>query len=426
MRHRWILLAGVGLGVAGCGGQESREPGSAAGKVVLQLWHSQKQQNEAALADLVARFNESSPHYEVQLQNLGSYSDIFKAVRLRIESGQLPDLCVLYESMVAELMEADVVLPLDDALNDPEHGLRAEDQADLFPFFIASNRLPQFGNKLLSFPFTKSLLMLYYNAELLRAAGHERPPATWPEFLQQCRDVKAKTGQTPLAFTRDPSTFGDLVLSLGGQLVSDDGTRSLLDSPEAVQALELLATLVREDLLMTVPIGSDDDRLHFANGRVAFLLRSSTSRSYMRDDMVDKAGRDRFDWRMACPPVGEGQPKRQRGAWEFIRFFISPAVTAEWAARTGYLPVRRSAAEQKVYADVLAEHPRNRATFDTIPCGVREPNAAGWQAVRDLIRDTLTRVCKQQAAPAEAARELARLADAELQRRAPRNQPGAK
>jgi multiple sugar transport system substrate-binding protein len=434
MNRLSLCLAALLAALVGCGEQRDTSP---SGKTVLDLWHSQKQQNEEALKEIVARFNEQSADYEVRLHNLGSYTTLFQKARTTIQGGQLPDLCVAYPSMVAEFMEADAVLALDDYLKHPDTGLSEAERGDIFPTFLAVNRYPEFGNRLLSFPFTKSLLMLYYNADILRAAGHETLPATWSAFIQQCRDVKAKTDKMPFAYARDPSSYDGMVMSLGGTLVSEDGTDARLDSPEAGRAFEILHTLVSEGLATVVPVASDDDRLHFSTGRCAFILRSSTTRAYMREDIQDAAGRDRFDWQMACPPVGEGQPKltvlyggnicifkstpeRQRGAWEFIRYFISPAVTAEWAVRTGYLPVRRSAAEQPVYAEFLAEHPRNRTTFETIPHGVREPSVAGWQAIRQDILAMLTRVCKGQIAPQAAAAELDEQADAELERRARR------
>jgi len=428
---RWAFgLVSLALLAAGCGDGTTK---AESGKIELQMWHSQIRQNEDALKAVVARFNDTNPTYRLKLHNVGSYTAMFQKTRATIQGGVLPDLCIAYESMVSEFMDAAVVLPLDAYLDHPDYGLSKEDQADIFPSFLLSNRYPEFDNQLLSFPFTKSLLMLYYNAELLRAAGHEKPPATWKEFIQQCRDVKAKTSEPAFAYSRDPSSFDSIIMSLGGTLATIGDRRSHLDSPEAVQALGILKTLVDDGLARVVAFESDEDRTLFSTGKVAFLLRSSTTRSYMRKDIVDAQGRDKFEWGMACPPVGEGRPKltvlyggnilifrttpeRQRGAWEFIKFFVSPEVTAEWSAKTGYLPIRRSAEKSKLLEDFFAEHPRNRAAFDTIPYGVREPSVAGWQAVRQFIAQTLTRVVKQGEAPAEAAAELARKADAELAR----------
>ena len=423
-----LLLAAL---LVGCGEQGQRP---ASGKIVLEMWHSQKRQNEDALKDIAARFNAANPKYEIRLSNFADYTALFQKLRLAAQGHTLPGLGIAYESMVAEFMQVDVVVPLDDYLTHPDYGLSQADQDDIFPSFLASNRYPEFGNKLLSFPFTKSLLMLYYNADILRAAGHERPPATWKDFVQQCRDVKAKTGTIPFAYSRDPSSFDSTVMSFGGKLAIDDGTRSGLGSTEAVRAFDLLRTLVHDGLATVIPLKSDDDRLFFANAKCAFILRSSTTRSYMRKDIVDEQGRGRFEWHMACPPVGEGQPKRtvlyggnivvfkstperQRGAWEFIKFFVSPEVTAEWSVRTGYLPVRRSAADTKTLQDFFAQHARNRAAFDTIPYGLREPSVAGWQEIRNHIAQAITRVVKGQLSPAEAAADLAKRADAELARR---------
>ena len=429
-----LSAAALGLLVAllGCGGGGGDQ--QAEGKIVLQMWHSQAKQNQETLETIVGRFNAAQPKYYVKLQNLGDYKGIFEAARTRAQGGELPDLCIAYESMVAELMEADIVAPLDDYLNDPEHGLSREEQADFFPTFLASNRYAEFGNRLLSFPFTKSLLMLYYNADLMRAAGYKAPPATWPEFIQQCRDITAKTGQPAYAYARDASSFDSMIFSLGGQAVTPDGSRTLLDSPQAVQVFDMLQKLIRSGSATLIAFKSEDDRLRFTTGKSAFILRSSTSRSYMRDDIVDEQGHDRFDWGMACPPVGEGQPKhtvlfggnicvfkttpaRQLGAWEFIKYFTSPDVTAEWSVKTGYLPVRRSAEKSPVLQKFFAEHPRNRAPFDTIPCGLPEPNVAGWQAIRDHIAEALTLVCKDLATPERAAAGLAKKANGELERR---------
>jgi len=433
-----LVTAAAIAALAGCsgdsGGTADRAP---SGKIILHLWHAQKKQNEDALEAVAQRFNNTSPNYEIRLHNLGSYTTLFQKTRATIQGGRLPDLCVAYQSMVAEFMQANVVLPLDDYLNHPEYGLSTAEQADIFPSFLRANRYDEFGGKLLSFPFTKSLLMLYANTDLLRSAGVEKLPETWPEFIRQCRTFKARTGKPAFAYSRDPSSFDAMVLSLGGRLATIRDRRSHFDSPQAVQALTILHTLVAEGLATVVAMGSDEDRTRFSNGEVPFILRSSTSRSYMQKDLLTPDGRDKFAWAMACPPVGEGRPKltvlyggnicvfksnpeRQRGAWEFIKFFISPEVTAEWSVKTGYLPVRRSAAHTAILKAYFAKGPRYRAAFDTIPYGVSEPNVAGWQAVREHIKNALTRVVTGRATPAQAAADLATAADTELKRFAPR------
>ena len=72
-----------------------------------------------------------------------------------------------------------------------ETGFTQEELADIFPQFIKANRFRQYNNKLLSFPFTKSVLMMYYNKGLLKDIGYDRRPETWSEFVEMCRTVRS-------------------------------------------------------------------------------------------------------------------------------------------------------------------------------------------------------------------------------------------
>jgi len=76
-------------------------------------------------------------------------------------------------------------------------------------------------------------------------------------------------------------------------------------------------------------------------------------------------------------------PEREQQAWEFIKYFSTTATTVRWAMATGYLPVRKSAAEDPQLKAFFAAAPQNRSAFDLLPYAHPEPNAACWQGVRD-------------------------------------------
>ena len=58
-----------------------------------------------------------------------------------------------------------------ETVRDPEIGLSHEDLNDFFPGMIETNVYPQLDGKMYSFPFTKSVLMMYFNKRVLRSAG---------------------------------------------------------------------------------------------------------------------------------------------------------------------------------------------------------------------------------------------------------------
>lgn len=429
----WACALIVAL-LAGCqtGGQTVAEGADGSAKAVadIQFWHTQTQENETALKSIIDDFNGThSDGPPVVPTYIGSYNDLFEKIRAFASSnnpGDLPDLAVAYESMIAEYMEADIVRPLDDLIGDPASGLNEAALADFHPAYLETNRFAQFRNQMLSFPFTKSNLMLYYNQDMLTACGLQ-PPKTWSEFLAACRAIKAQFQITPLGTSPDPSTFDGLILSMGGRLISDDQTDALFDTPEALEAIALMDQLYREGLAYQV-VDKNGQNADFGAQKCAFFIRSSTARPFLQTAIGDG-----FQWNCTGLPVKDGldpstimfganicilksTPEREKRAWEFIRYFSTPEVTARWAMATGYLPVRKSAAEDPQVQAFFAAAPQNRAAFDMLPYAHPEPNVAGWQGVRDCLQDAETTIASQLGkSPAEIAETLNACADGKLQ-----------
>lgn len=394
----------------------------------LRFWHTQSQENQTALDQIIADFNAAHPGGPpIEGTLVGSYPELYDKIKASAADpahADLPDLAVAYESMLADYMTADIVRPLDDLAADPEIGLSDDDQADIFASFLERNRFAQFDGQLLSFPFTTSVLLLYYNKTMLDQAG-VGVPTDWDEFLAACRAVKAKHGITPYAASVDASTLDGMVMSFGGELLKADGSAAF-EAPAAVDALRVLETLYDEGLGYQVSERGDQNN-DFANEQCAMFFRSSTARPYIAELVGDK-----FEWGMAAMPAGPGReqgtvlfganicvfrstPERERLAWQFIQYFSSREVTTHWAQVTGYLPVRHSAAETDELTAFFAEHPRNRVAFDLIPIARPEPNVAGWQTVRECLETAETTLINQLGDAGQVAADLDTCADSALQ-----------
>ena len=420
MKHMLITtLCLAALAAAGCG---KKNPSAE-----LVFWHTQAQQNGTLLQEIVDAYNTTNPPMKVSARYIGGYGALFRKVRATIPTGNLPDLVVAYESMVAEYVESGAVVALDDTIADPKIGLSKESLADIFPSILANNRYPAYGNKFYTFPFTKSILMLYYNADLLKQAGFDKPPATWAEFRAQCLAVK-KLGKKGYALSVDASTIDAFVMSFGGKILSDDRTRALFDRPAGVASLTLIADLVKSGAAYQIDRESYGDRKDFSSGRCAFMIRSSTTRPFIDRDIKDK-----FNWDMAVIPHAKGvepvtvlfganiavmktTPERQRAAWQFVKYFCSTAATAKWSTGTGYLPVRKSAAETETVKAFFAKTPRNRRAFDTLPLARPEPGVFGWQAVRDAIEEAESKAIGGRIPPERIANDLTEKANKVLKR----------
>lgn len=420
------LIATVSLiGLVGCG-PSGYQPIDTS-KVLF--WDRQTTETADLLRDIIAGFNEQQPGLPVEAQYSGGYSDIFRKVSSSIQARRLPAMAVAYESMTIEYAQAGAIVELDPFVADPEIGLDADDLADFFPVVLDTNRYVDADDKMLSFPFCKSVLMMYYNRTVLGEAGFEAPPATWKEFLAQCRAVKAATGKTPVAVDIDASTVDGMIYSMGGDVVRDGKT--LFDAPESLGVFSLYETLAKEKLCYQIPPGSYDDRDAFAQDEIAFFFRSSSHRTYVADSMglTDRWGMARIPQADPAQPrtvlygpnvcVFRTNAEQERRAWEFVKHFTSPEVNVRWALNSGYLPIRRSAARDPRIQEFWAEWPDNRASYDCLEFARSEPNIAGWQEVRDLIETAVTGVLTGERTAEAAVQELKTKADAVISGRLP-------
>jgi multiple sugar transport system substrate-binding protein len=394
----------------------------------IVLWDRQTTETADLLRQLTTEFNAERPGLQVTAQYSGGYTEIFQKVMASIQAGKLPAMAVAYQSMTSEYIEAGAVVALDTFVDDPDVGLTPEDRDDFFPSVLETNRFAEYGGKMYSFPFCKSVLMMYFNKRLLAEAGIENPPATWDAFLQQCRQIKAKTGKHAYAVNVDASTIDGMIFSMGGDVVS--GRESLFDSPEAIRVFELIETLARENLAYQITPRTEDDKIAFAANKVAFFFRSSSHRTSTAEVMQGNLD----DWGMAMIPqadpanprtvlygpnicVFKTVPEQERAAWEFVKFFTSPESTVRWALESGYVPTRKSAADDPKIQAFWAEWEYNRTAYDCLPHARSEPMIAGWQRIRSLIENAETAVLTGLKTGAEAARDLKREADTKLKKR---------
>ncbi len=386
----------------------------------VTFWHTQSGPNAQLLNAIVLDFNKSQSSYTVAPEYKGNYNDLYKANLAAINAGQPVTLSVAYENQVAEFYQSGLVVAWDEYMNSSQIGLSAADKADFFPAFLELGKFPQFGNKFLTFPFAKSLELLWYNADMVKQAGFDKPPATWDDFKTQMLKIN-KSVSPAWEFSADASRFATWVFSRGGNLISPDGKTLTIDTPEAEEAMTLLAEAVKAKAVRA-PQGYQSET-DFEQQRTAFYQDSSAARSYMLADLK-KAGKT-FNWTAEMPPVGKtGQIPRsdlyggnvclfkttaeaQRGAWVFMKYFSSTKQTAAWALGTGYMPLRNSATETPAYKRFLAENPRNGVAIDglTYPGNAGEPKVAAWQQVRDILQSMLQSVMAGTVQPKQALAE---------------------
>ncbi len=390
------------------------------------FWTRQTQIGLKLLRSLVHDFNEGREGLEIHAEPAGNYGDIFKKVSAGIHAKSLPSMAEAYESMTYEYAKAGAAIALDDFVKDPQLGFTQADLDDIFPAFIETNTYTALGGKMYSFPFAKSVLMLYFNKRVLDKAGISEPPGTWEEFIEQCRQIKDKTGKFAYAASIDCSTVDGILFSMGGDILR--GAETLYDSPESLKVFEIFETLSKEKLAYYVTPGTFDDQAAFVQDKVAFVFRTSVGQIYFEELMQG----DRDSWGMVRIPQDDpSRPgtilfgpnvsifatteEQQRTAWEFMKYFTSKDVSVTWALGSGYLPIRRSAVEDERMQKHWAQWEYNREAYDCLDFARAEPNLPGWQQIRPLVENAQTAVMAGLKTAKKATTELKLAADVILQ-----------
>ena len=104
-------------------------------------------------------------------------------------------------------------------------------------------------------------------------------------------------------------------------------------------------------------------------------------------------------------------PEQQKAAWAFVKHFTAPESVVRWSLGTGYLPIRKSAANHPDMLASWAEWPHNRAAFDALAHAKAEPNVKGWQQVRQEVERVETEVLSGLKTAAEGVADLKEAAD---------------
>src|SRR5690606_19632289 len=156
--------------------------------------------------------------------------------------------------------------------------------------FVSAN---SWDGQWVTMPFNKSIYVLYYNKDLLDAAG-VGIPQTMDELRAAAKAVTEKTGVMGMALQADVDHFSVFLHAFGGQWT--DGGRSAFNSAEAVNALRFMQDLVLTDGSAYYHDGYLDDE--FNQGNTAMFIATVATLPWLSKDL---------NWGAAPIPAGAVQ-----------------------------------------------------------------------------------------------------------------------
>lgn len=383
--------APVGAPSAGApaAGGEAAAPAAEAQTVVL--WSSFTGKNGETETALVDKFKEAYPDIALDYQFQGSYEETAQKVTAALQAQTAPDISLMSDVWWFKFYLNQAILPLDD--------LAAAANVDFTDYQdpLINEGLRQ--GKHWWLPFARSTPLFYYNKEKWAAAGlPDRGPETWTEFMEWAPKLVEQNGDemTTSAFAHPDGAsyiawlFQGVAWQFGGKYSDPDFTMHMT-AEQTIAAGQFYRDTVHE---YGWARPSKDIQTDFINGFTAAAMMSTGS-------MGGVKGAAQFEFGTAFLPKQENfgcctggaglailssSPEdRRQAAMTYMAFASNPENTTFWAKNTGYMPVRKSAADSEEMLAYYEEFPQFKTAVDQLPLTQPQDSARVWVPNGDQI-----------------------------------------
>jgi len=310
-----------------------------------------------ATRELIAEFEAANPH--IKVDPVGVTSDQIGArVQADIAAGRNPDVAQLVFSDLDFIVRNLGVKALEDVV--PADDLK-QHTAGMVP---AGLKLGEMNGKTWGLAYTFSTPVLFYNANLFRAAGldPDKPPRNWAEVKTTALAIRSKTGKGgvfPSIYTGFDWLYQSILLSNGGRALSEDRKRLMFAEPASVEAVSTMRDLLVSGAQPRINDAEAADAM--MSGNLGMLLTTS---AYQR--ALLSAAKDKFELRAAALPSFGDKPAvptnsgsalfilsrdaaHQKAAWELMKFMTSKRGYTIITSKIGYLPLRLEIVDDPQY-----------------------------------------------------------------------------
>jgi sn-glycerol 3-phosphate transport system substrate-binding protein len=362
----------------------------AVGPIRISFWHYVGTESSLKeLKALTAAFNAGQQKYQIDETSVGNYTDINIKLIAALRANDAPAMAMVDNAFFARLAQSNQLAPLNAVLDLP-----AALQADLVP--VAWN-YGQVNNQRFGLPWATSILLLYYNADALKARGIA-VPKTWPEFAKAAKTLSAR-GTKGAVFFLDAWLFGSLVTGLGGSIFDANGVPDL-DGPASLEGVRFLLEMQKSGALNARTFNeAQAGIIDLLRTKVFFAIAPSGSYTSIRPYSVA------FNLAATTLPgksvSGEAQLvafkgaslDQQKGMVEFWKFLLKTENQERWAKASFYIPVRKSVTISQDERGIVAQ------AREGLERAVNFPPRAEMQEWRPIINDALERIFKGGADP---------------------------
>lgn len=377
---RFITVALLAVALTACG--TTGAPAAQNGVTKLKFWGDWSGEGEKQFRTMTDAFNKT--HKDIQVEYIVQ-EDMLTKFLTASTSGQAPDVMFWDRWRTATYAPKGVLAPLDELMK--KDGIGRE------RFFGEAVRELTWKDQVYGLPLTVDARALFYNKAQLAEAGL-KPPATWAELEQAAIKLTKRNGdklERAGLSLNDAGLFSMYLRQAGGQMVTDDCSKTSFNTPAGVETLGLWGRMVKAGVYQPgfeEGLGEGTDA--FATGKVSMILTGPWNITTYK-----KYGKD-LDFGIVPPPTGPAggtgsvmggfglvipkASKQQAAAWEFVKWWTAEKDNALLWAKTSFnIPGNLQAAQDPFFT----ADPFWKPILDTLEYAKIRPTCAGYPPMED-------------------------------------------
>lgn len=365
-----------------------------AAKTDVEIWYYwENQSHQELLNKLISEYNSSQDKNTVKA-NYIPFADFKKQLSIGVVSDELPDIVIIDNPDHASYAAMGIFADLTDRLNKwPE----------LAQYYGGPMGSLTYKDRLYGIPFGSNCLALYYNEDMLAAAGC-KVPATWDEL----KDVAKKTtkgnvsGLGLSALQNEEGTFQFLPFLWATGVSSYE-----MNTEGGIKALTLYKDLIDSGAMSKEVINwtQGDVMNQFISGNLAMMINGPWQVPTMRKEAPN------LKWNVAIIPADK-QPASDLGgenfaiinnenvdaAFDFLMYAVQPDKIKTYIDGFGYISSRKDVADTQFADDPIMKMFAQQMQY-AYPRGPHER----WPEISNAISTAFNEVITSVADPATAA-----------------------
>lgn len=341
---------------------------------------------EAVWPEVEALWNAEHPDIKVEAEFQADLAN--DKYMLALTNGTAPDVMACALDWVTTFGSAELLEPLD--------GYIAKDSLDVNQYVAGANQASTIGGKLYGLPFRSETHVLFYNKDMLEAAGFTKAPETWEEVEKVAaactKDGVYGYGLCGTNYSNFSFQYINMLRSSGGELLSEGNTKSEFSSDIAIQTAQTYKDLMAYAPASLLENDNVANRTLFSSGKIAMYCSGIYDVEVIQETNPD------LNFACAMIPTANGaerntilggwsvaiaeSSKEKEAAWEFVKFLTRPDIAAIYTntfTGTGEVAAR--------YADCPEDIVKPNA--DALEYATALPNVKNIVGIRQAIMDNL-------------------------------------